>query len=258
MKQLLLLTVVLFSLNFPLFAQIVLITPDVTVDQDQVIDVDVKVNGFADILSLQFSMTWDPTVLEFIEIKDFDLPTTGGDLNFGTTNTFAGILSFAWIDPDLQGVDKSDNTAIFKVSFSAVGQPGDTTTVAIANAPAVIEAVNFQGEMTYTLDNGLVTINNPNATDEVASDDGKVSLYQNFPNPFSDKTQIKVDLFESSEVEFRIFNNFGQILYAFQNKMGVGTYNFTFDNSLFPTTGIYYYSLSTELDSVVKKLMFVK
>lgn len=256
MKKLLLLTVVLFSLSFPSFAQIVLITPNVTVEEDQTIDLAVKVQNFTDILSLQYSMRWDPTVLEFVEIKNFDLPTTGGDLNFGTTNSFEGVLSFAWIDPNLSGVDKPDNATIFQVSFNAIGQPGDTTTVAIANAPAVIEAVNLQGEMTYTIENGLVTINNPNATADLTLT-SQFSLDQNIPNPFSEKTQVNFELFETSDVEFRIFNNFGQILYNFQNKMGAGAYNLSFDKTLFPTTGIYYYSINTDKNSAVKKLNFV-
>ncbi len=258
MKRSLLLFSAFICCHFSLFAQIALSTDGMTVESGQTIDVPVRVNGFTDVIAMQFSVRWDPTVLEFIEIKDFDLPSSSGDLNFNTNNSFNGILTFLWFDQSAEGIDKPGDAIIFNLSFLVIGQPGDTTTVAIANDPALIEVVDINGEMSYTIDNGLVTIEDPNHVEMVAAASVRGELFQNQPNPFSLQTRIDFDIWENSGFEFRIFNNFGQILYEFQNKSGTGTYNLTIDRSLFPTTGIYYYALQTDTGSVVKKLHFVE
>ena len=83
-------------------------------------------------------------------------------------------------------------------------------------------------------------------------------LNQNFPNPFNPSTVISYDLPKSGIVTLRIFNVLGQQVRTLVNQpQTAGTHQVTFNaNTL--TSGIYFYSLSVDNFTQVKKMMLIK
>ena len=50
------------------------ILPELTADvNDEEIEIDVKVVNFTDMVSMQFTIAWDSTKLEFIEVTNYNL-----------------------------------------------------------------------------------------------------------------------------------------------------------------------------------------
>jgi hypothetical protein len=61
----------------------------------QTVVVPVTVKRFATVTSVQFTLQWDPTVLEFLAVQDFGLNgLTAG--SFGTTLKAAGKVTASW------------------------------------------------------------------------------------------------------------------------------------------------------------------
>ena len=80
-------------------------------------------------------------------------------------------------------------------------------------------------------------------------------LKQNYPNPFSSSTTIDFYLTESSDVELRIFNMHGVLVNTLvSDKLYSGEYSYQW-NPVSNTGGIYFYSLSVDGISVVKKMI---
>lgn len=108
--------------------------------------VKVSVNDFQDIISMQYTLAWDPAVIRFNRIQSFGLPMFGQD-NFGTHLTQNGMLTSVWIDMSLKGVDLSEGTTIYEVCFDLVGEPGTGTSIEFKQNPTPFEVVNAQEKL---------------------------------------------------------------------------------------------------------------
>ncbi|MEZ4954927.1 MAG: cohesin domain-containing protein [Saprospiraceae bacterium] len=120
--------------------------------------VSVKVSQFNDIVSMQYTMKWDPAILTFKEVKNFGLPGLE-EANFGTKAADKGILAYSWFDANVQGITKPDGTNLYDVCFEAKGEAGNTSSVEFANAPVVIEITNSASQfLGIEGANGKVTV----------------------------------------------------------------------------------------------------
>lgn len=93
------------------------------------------------IISMQYSLKWDSNALEFVQVRNFRLPGLTQE-NFGMTKTKEGILTFAWIDNSLKGVDLPDGTPLYQICFKIKGKPGSATTVSLSPKPTPFEVIN--------------------------------------------------------------------------------------------------------------------
>ncbi len=108
----------------------------------QEVCLNVSVGNFSMLLSMQYSLKWDPKVLTFKEVKKFGLPYLGID-NFGAHRSKDGILTFVWIDQALKGTTVADGGVIYQVCFTATGKPGQSTYFRFTGDPTPIEVVNL-------------------------------------------------------------------------------------------------------------------
>ncbi len=119
----------------------------------------VTAKDFQQILSMQFSMKWDNSVMKFKEIKSLGLKGMSA-ANFGThLAEDKGILTFFWYDPNLTGVTKDDGVQLFELCFEAVGKPGSRTEFEFTEKPTIVEISNAAGMfLQLKKENGVVTI----------------------------------------------------------------------------------------------------
>lgn len=110
----------------------------------EIICLPVKVSGFVKILSMQYTMVWDPAVLRLNGIGKFGLRGLGEN-NFGTHMADEGLLTFSWYDPNLRGESRKDDTVIYELCFEVIGNGESSTGVHFANEPTIIEISNALG-----------------------------------------------------------------------------------------------------------------
>ncbi len=100
--------------------------------------VDVTVENFDDVAGFQFSMEWDETMLQYLQINiaPSGSPTLPGmDLsNFNLLQTTSGHLSMAW-NSSLQAANLPDGTVLFRIQFNAIGNAPGTTSLAFTDDP---------------------------------------------------------------------------------------------------------------------------
>ena len=83
-------------------------------------------------------------------------------------------------------------------------------------------------------------------------------LEQNYPNPFNPSTKISFGLPQRSNVVLKVFNTLGQEVAELVNEsLEAGTHSYNF-NALNLTSGIYIYSLQTDVRLITKKMTLVK
>ena len=104
------------------------------------VDVPVRVNDFVNMLSIQGTIHWDPSLLSYNSIVDYgpaSLALTNG--NFGFGSTAAGDLMFSWNDGDLSGESLTDSTIIFIVRYDVIGVGSFSTPISFENTPTSLD-----------------------------------------------------------------------------------------------------------------------
>jgi hypothetical protein len=90
-----------------------------------------------------------------------------------------------------------------------------------------------------------------------SNDSNPFELHQNRPNPFSHETTISFILTETNKATLTIFDITGRQIYSISDVFNIGENQVILDKSIFQSTGIYFYRLSTGNYSAVKKLHFI-
>ncbi|HZV69183.1 MAG TPA: gliding motility-associated C-terminal domain-containing protein [Saprospiraceae bacterium] len=114
------------------------------VSQGQIIDIDFHVDHFSQLVNVQFSVNWDPQILSFKAVKNLNPSVSGlslsGSFNLTPAFTSQGKFSLAWTEPGVNQITIPDGSLFFTVEFEVVGDPCQSTPVAITDDPTPKEA----------------------------------------------------------------------------------------------------------------------
>ena len=96
----------------------------------------------------------------------------------------------------------------------------------------------------------------------ISDNDGLIptttQLRQNYPNPFNPSTTIRYNLANAGKVQLTVFNSLGQKVATLVNaRQNAGSHAITFNASNL-SSGVYYYKLSSNGVSQVRKMLLVK
>ncbi len=88
--------------------------------------VECFVTGFTDVLTFQYSLNYNPNVIEFQSVDNTGSPLIGlVDGNFTTAAQETGSLPLIWTNGNGEGQTLPPNTAIFKLFFEVIGDPDE-------------------------------------------------------------------------------------------------------------------------------------
>ncbi len=136
-------TLVFFLFALPLFGQTEVGFTIQPVQNGNDVTADFTVYNFNDILSMQFSLSWDPAEMEFVSAEGMALPGLTGS-NFGSTLAGEGTITFSWLDPNVSGVSVPDCAPIFTLNFQTVS--GNTTAITVGGDPTPDKIIDSNGE----------------------------------------------------------------------------------------------------------------
>ena len=122
--------------------------------------VAVTVNDFTDVVGFQFTIEWDPSVVQYSSVGNFGLDfLTAG--SFGTTEVGSGFLTVAWFDNDLINQTLVNASTLFDINFTSANAPGSTD-ISFTGSRAPMEVNTFVDPDFLPLDfgvlNGSVTV----------------------------------------------------------------------------------------------------
>ena len=239
-------------------AQPTLVLPEITVDESQAFDVNVSVSDFTDIVSMQFTIRWDETKVEYADVYNLDLSGLE-KANFGTSPvvTDNGLLTLSWVDGTLNGVSLPDNHQLFTIRMKAIGEAGDKIPLTFADTLAIVELVDInQTAVQVTLDEGLITLADLVDAEDLESEE--VKLHSNFPNPFNEFTFLQFDIKETTETTLMITDISGKEIYRMTETYNTGFHKVRIDSSILPAPGEYIYTVQTADNQLIGKMIFVK
>lgn len=135
----------------------IIVSEESVVLPDNEICVDVSVQNFDNILSTQYVLTWDASVLTNATPNNFNL--NGVNANSFNINDSAGSATFSWNNN--VGIDVADNTVIYSICYDVVGGCDESSTVQIISQGSTqIEIVDGNTDVVdnVSIDQGSVTI----------------------------------------------------------------------------------------------------
>jgi gliding motility-associated-like protein len=119
------------------------------------VEVDFSVDSFEKIISMQYSINWDSTVLQFNSISNVtsEIPGFSPSAIFSTPPVQdKGVVTLSWFEPNAGSspVTLPDQTMIYTIVFDVIGDPCDQTKVEITGTPLAIEVAE-EGSIPVTI-----------------------------------------------------------------------------------------------------------
>lgn len=212
---------------------------DAIVQPGAVFTVPVMLKDFKDISGYQYTLNWDPSVLQLESVENSQL--------FGFFNTdYAdqGVLSTVWNDMAGQAITESDNTVAFELTFRAVGGWASSSELTITSD--LTNSIAYDVEETPMIVVAApvrIAVGESTTSIDPAELEG-FALLQNVPNPFETATTFSFSLPRQEEVTVEVYNALGQIVKTFSGTYGVGTHELDWNGANDAGTevaeGIYY------------------
>jgi len=107
-----------------------------TADPGDEVCVSISVQDFTDVAAAEFTLMFNPAVLDFEQVRNPNLPgLSGGNFNLASP----GELRFSWTTPTGTGIDRTDGDLIFDVCFTVIGDNGTSTSIDLVNAGVGID-----------------------------------------------------------------------------------------------------------------------
>jgi len=102
---------------------------------------DMVVNDFVGIRGFQFTLQWDPSVMVFDGVENFNLPFLGKE-DFHLLAREEGKLTIAWYTPERPNTIKlPDGATVCTLLFRAVGKHLSSTTVKFSDDPTPVQVL---------------------------------------------------------------------------------------------------------------------
>ena len=158
--------------------------------QGEIVNIEIRINNFVDILSFQASLNWDPSLLSYVSVTDFGIKDFS-ESNFGTSTVNQGHLRFLWEPNDALPITIVDSTLLFTASFEVISDQSQDVPIGyvdVTSSPAfpvefankdfqIVAVQSYEGQVTIISDyKDLVNINsNPNTSCDEKVKNGSLS-----------------------------------------------------------------------------------
>lgn len=211
--------------------------------------------------TMEASSCFDPSVgcdKEGLELPVFEYPRSAGQSVTGGW-VYRGQQIPQLFGAYIYGDFSSGNIWSFNYDGSSVSN--QQLLGNLGNSSVVAFGEDQQGELFIcSFDGNIYTLQSESTTD--ISDENelpqRVLLNQNFPNPFNPSTTIRFSIPQPQQVSLTVYNSLGKEVAELMNgRLGAGSHSISFrgDNL---SSGIYYYTLTTETMQLTKTMTLIK
>lgn len=227
------------------FGELQLLIPNRKFTYGEEFTVEINADSQEDVAGFQFTFDFDERILELIDYSAGDVPGISEE-NFALIDKNKGILTASW-NVMREKSWPVTSTPVLRLSFRAKKSSELIYALNIAPYPTVPEAYTHDGGM---LDLNLIFKDGSNSVGK-----GGYQLYQNYPNPFYQKTLIGFTIPQSQEVKISITDIAGRLVWESKGIFPKGLNEIPFQRDSFWSDGVYFYKLETSSFTDVKRMI---
>ncbi len=209
-----------------------LIAKNKTFKSGETVTVNTLANNFEQVIGGQFTIDFDPSVLEFQKIVG-NASIRFDENSFGKTMADDGFILCSWNTST--GKDLSKNDSFFEITFTAK-KDGTLRDFLTINSKKLAAEVYVENGNDFEFWN----------TDLVFENSTYNNTFTISPNPFSEKTTFNFSLENEGKVELAIFNTNGRLVFSQQKNMQAGENQMVIQKANLPNDGIYFYKIKTD------------
>gem|GEM_PF-745728 len=196
------------------------------ISKEATYEVVLTANDLYALQGLQFSLQFDPSVLDF---QSFQAGLLSED-NVGLQQTKEGLIHVSWHDLS-RSLDQ--NRVLMKLQFRGLREGQMSQVITITDQGILAEAYPHSGE---TMDIQL-HFPNPSLRED------NFELFQNEPNPFTQRTRVRFFLPDKMQASLRFTDTNGKLLKLVQDEFSAGENEIWLAPGSFKGHGIIYYTL---------------
>ncbi len=221
---------------------------EVQVGQD--VCVPVRAKGFVDIVSYQYSLTWNPQVLQYKSTQNYGLPgmSSSDFSSYGSSNS----LLHGWANPSGECFTKADGEILYEVCFATIGAAGSSSTIVPGsvgfppgNGSAEAYTCLYQNVwFPMGHDTGFVAITPLSGTSEVSQTEAHAFLLS--PNPTQSSAQILFQAETSSSAFILVTDMLGRKVFEEKVSVIAGKNSFEIPAKVLNVKGMYQVSIQSE------------
>ncbi|MCC7027574.1 MAG: T9SS type A sorting domain-containing protein [Saprospiraceae bacterium] len=208
---------------------------------NQIYKIPIRAEHFQDIEGFQFTLNYDPRHLVYQGVESDVLPINNS--HFGDLKN--GVLTSSWNSDHAE--THTNDEVLFYLNFKVVEDGALSTLLNITNDVITSEA--------YASDESLraVQLRFADAFDKPNKDE--ILLFQNVPNPFSDRSTIKYFLNNEADITLRIYDLTGRLIHQYSGQGVQGMNTLLIAKQELNLAGHYYYQLQTSKYIATKSMI---
>lgn len=224
-------------------------TDDRSVSTGERVDLAIRASDFRDRHGWQLTLEFETELVDFQGITPGELPGLGLQ-NFGNARLADGFLTTAWTTA--QPLNLPDETVLFTLHFTAKQAISSLENV-VEIGNAVIPSFGINGQKSPVKPQLVWAKNQSN----LPSANAEFALFQNRPNPFSDRTTIHFTLPTAAETTFSMFDITGKLVKSETSIREKGRHEISVRRVDLPTAGVYFYEIRTAENSARRRLILI-
>jgi gliding motility-associated-like protein len=148
-----------FQVDIASCAALSVIIPTVAALPGENVCIEVTAENFDQIISMQFTIEFDNTVLSLTGIQGFNPGMPG--FNNSNFNVVGNSIILSYFDPNLNGITLPDGAVLFELCFDVIGVLGDFGAVFFTDSPTAPEITDNTGVIGFNgIDGGIVASDN--------------------------------------------------------------------------------------------------
>jgi hypothetical protein len=177
--------------------------------------------------------------LEYVGLKEKDGKLQLTDQHLGRRWVDQGLITMSWNNPvqGATGIDVREEEVLFTMMFRATETTRLSEVLRIGSQYTRAESYEGKGE----LGNLSLRFVEKNGVEVV----GKSELYQNYPNPFDQRTVIGINLAHEGRGTLKISDITGRSIKVIEQNWTKGYHEVWLDRREIKATGVLYYSFES-------------
>jgi len=228
---------------------LVIMADDYDIKEGDVVSMGLSAKNDIDIVGIQFAISYDPEMIEFLGATAGQVPVVEGSHYFRVR---PGLVKFSW---------------------------SDVNTVSLENLGQML-SINFRSKSTSTL-RDIVRLSDKDLNGEIytydltahdlslqwrSMDTGEYpfGVEQNTPNPFFSETSVAIQIAETSDVEMTIYDEDARPVHVIAGQYGAGTHMMRISADDLMGSGVYIYEVvatglgSGTIEKTSRKMILLK
>ena len=219
---------------------------------------EIKVANYNQIIGTQFTLRWDSTIFNFVDVADLGMEEISYDNHFGRQDSGSGILRFAWFNESLVGIDLPDSTTLFSVEFEILDNTTEKeTAIWFSDDPTLKEVADTSfGMVPAEFIDGFVRVLPSATVSSVRNNPEELNILALSPNPVKNNSaQLTFFLKKTDTLSMRLVSMNGQELQRNTQVFQAGKHKINLDINDDVPSGIYLLRLESESFFANEKLI---